>query len=98
MSDEVKNDSRLEDDVRVYGSNHTGLAVLALRAVEPDGFIVRDADSVGQERVVSGSRGGGHEARVEGVCLVRHDVRDGYARVVKRRLDDGVVLFEIRCC
>lgn len=65
--------------------------MLCLRAVEPNGLCIHDADSVGQ--LLSGGVGGcGHEAGEEGVGLVGHDVLDGYAGVVECRLDDGVVL------
>ena len=79
-------------DLRVDGAHHPALAVLCLRAVEPDGLAVRDADGVGEQRGVARRGGGGHEAREEGVGLVGHDVLDGHAGVVEGGLDHGVVL------
>lgn len=49
--------------VRVDGSYHTLLAVLALRAVEPDRLVIRNADGVCQELRCRVRRSGGrHEA------------------------------------
>ena len=65
----------------------------SLRAVEPNRLRILDTDSVGQDiRCSAEGSVGRHEAGEESVCLVGHDVLDGYARVVKGRLDDGVVL------
>jgi hypothetical protein len=79
--------------VRVDGTNHTGLAMLCLRAVEPYWLGVGDADGVGQD-VGAGAEGGvgGHEAGEERVGLVGHDVGNWDAGVVKGGLHDGVVL------
>jgi hypothetical protein len=80
-------------NVRVDCTNHTGLAMLSLRAVEPHGLLVLDADGVGQDVRGSSERGvGGHETRKEGVCLVGHHVLDRNTGLVEGRLDDGVVL------
>ena len=81
--------------LRVDGTDHTSLAMLALGAVEPDGLLVCDADSVGEDLACGGQGGvGGHEAGEEGVGLVAHDVLNGGAWVVEGGLDDGVVLLE----
>lgn len=48
--------------VRVDGADHTSLTVLGLRAVEPDGLVIRDADGVCQELGRVRSSGCGHEA------------------------------------
>jgi hypothetical protein len=80
-------------NVRVDCTNHTGLAMLSLRAVEPHGLRVLNMDRVGQDVRSSSERSvGWHEAREEGVCLVGHHVLDWYAGLIKGRLDDGVVL------
>lgn len=79
---------------RVDGSNHTILAMLALRTVEPDGLRVGNANSVSQDLVCCCERSvGRHETREEGVGFVRHDVLNGYARVVECGLGDGMVLW-----
>jgi hypothetical protein len=62
-----------------------------LRAVEPNGLFIHNADGVGQ-LLSGGVDGCGHEAGEEGVGLVSHDVLDGYAGVVEGRLDDRMVL------
>ena len=76
-------------DVRVDDANHAGLAVLALRAVEPDGRGVVERDGVCRQ--VGRSCRDRHEAgeQAGGVGL---DVVDGLAGLVKGRLDDGMVL------
>lgn len=67
--------------------------MLRLRAIEPDGLGVHDADGVGQDlRSGTGGSVGGHEAGEEGVRHVLHYVLDGSAGLVESRLDDGVVL------
>jgi hypothetical protein len=63
----------------------------SLRAVEPNGLLIHDADGVSQS-LSGGVDGRGHEPGKEGVGLVGHDVLDRYAGVVKCGLDDGVVL------
>lgn len=79
--------------LRVDGADHAGLAVLALRAVEPDGLGVGDLDRVGQLAAIAGDGGGGHEARVEaGARGVGHGDGHGHAGGVEGGLDDGVVL------
>jgi hypothetical protein len=82
-----------EVHLRVDGTDHTSLAMLALRAVEPDGLCVLDTNGVGQD-VGCGTEGGvgRHEAREESIGLVGHDVLDWYAGLVEGRLDDRVVL------
>jgi hypothetical protein len=82
-------------NLRVDGTDHTGLAMLALRAVEPNGLCVLDANGVGQD-IGCGTEGGvgRHEAREEGIGLVGHDVLDWYAGLVKGGLDDRVVLYK----
>jgi hypothetical protein len=83
----------MEEDLRVDGTDHTTLAVLRLRAVEPHGLGVHDTDCVGEE--VVGGHGRcvrGHEAGEEGGRHVRHDVLNGYAGLVEGRLDNRVVL------
>jgi hypothetical protein len=86
-------------DVRIDGTNHTGLAVLSLGAVEPDGLGIGNANSVREElgRVAS-SRGSRHETREESIGLVRHHVLDRDAGVVKVGLGDRVVLCLISSC
>lgn len=82
-----------ERNIRIDGTNHTGLAVLTLRAVEPNRRRVLDANRVGQElvRCDCGSIGG-HEAGEESIGLVRHYVLNGNAGVVECGLHDGVIL------
>jgi hypothetical protein len=83
--------------LRVNGSNHAFLTVLALRAVKPDGLVIGDANSVGKKlrcRVCRSARG--HEPRIECIGLVGHDVLDRYARVIEGRLNDRVVLLDVR--
>jgi hypothetical protein len=84
-----------EIHLRVDGTDHTSLAMLALRTVEPDRLCVLDANGVGQY-VGCGTEGsvGRHEAREEGIGLVGHDVLDRYAGLVEGRLDDRVVLHD----
>jgi hypothetical protein len=69
--------------------------MFALGAVVPDRLRVLDADGV-DELDARGAKGvvSGHEAREEGVGLVRHDVLDGDTRVVEGGLNDGVVLWD----
>lgn len=80
-------------NIRVDGTDHTSLAMLALGAVEPHGLLILDVDGVGQN-VGSGAETGvgGHVAREEGVCLVLDHVLNGDTGLVKGRLSDGVVL------
>jgi hypothetical protein len=76
-------------DVRVDGTDHTGLAMLCLGAVEPHRLCVFDVDSVGENALLSAVRCvGGHEAGEERVGLVGHDILDGYAGLVEGGLDD----------
>lgn len=92
LSQNILNHKRASD-LRVDGSNHTILAMLALRTVEPDGLRVGNANSVSQDLVCCCERSvGRHETREEGVGFVRHDVLNGYARVVECGLGDGMVL------
>ena len=80
-------------DLRIDGSDHASLTMHPLGAVVPDWLGVHDTDGVSQQ--VSGSNRsgvGGHEARVESIRLVRHDVLDRHTWLVKSRLHDGVVL------
>lgn len=71
--------------------------MLCLRAVEPHWFRICDANSVCEDlRCCADGSVGGHEAGVESVGLVGHDVLDGDAGVVESRLNNGVVLF--KCC
>jgi hypothetical protein len=80
-------------NVRVDCTNHTGLAMLALGAVEPHWLGILDVDRVGQNVRSSSERSvGWHEAREEGVRLVGHHVLDRYAGLIEGGLDDGVVL------
>jgi len=78
------------DSLLVNDHGHAGLAVLALRAVQPHGLGVLDHDGVGRDHALgrTGSDGlvAGEEARDGGVVLV-----DRSARVVKVGLDDAVV-------
>lgn len=67
--------------------------MLGLRTVEPDGLRVGNANSVSQDLVCCSEGSiGRHETREESVGLVRHDVLDGYARIIEGGLDDGMVL------
>ena len=71
--------------------------MLALRTVEPDGLVVRNADSVRQKLGCRVHRCRcWHEAGEESVCLVGHDVLNRYARIVEGRLNDRVVLLNVR--
>ena len=82
-----------KEDLRVDGTDHTSLAMLALGAVEPYRLCILNTDGVGQDlRRCGDRRVGGHEAREEGIGLVGHDVLDGDTRVVECGLHDGVVL------
>ena len=83
----------MDENVRVDGTDHTSLAMLALRTVEPHWLVILDADGVCQD-VLGGSESGvgRHEARVEGIGLVGDHVLDGYTRLIKGRLGNGVVL------
>ena len=76
-------------DLRVDGADHARLAMLALRAVEPDGACAVHDEGVGGE--LGRARGdlleAGEEARG-----VRHDVIDGDAGLGEGGLGDGVVL------
>lgn len=68
--------------------------MLSLSAIEPDGLVILDRYGVGEELVRrSGGSVGGHEAGEESICLVGHDVLDGYARVIECGLSDGMVLW-----
>ena len=76
------------EDIRVYHSNHAGLTVVTLRAVEPDGCGVVDHDGI-DGHLSAGFDG--HEAGEEAgnIGLVVHD---GLARLAEGGLHDGVVL------
>lgn len=64
-----------------------------LRAVVPDRLGIHDANGVGEDVRVGAERGVcGHETREKGVCGISLDVAHWYARLVKCRADDGVVL------
>jgi hypothetical protein len=67
--------------------------MLRLRAVEPYGLCVHDADRVSED-LGSCSDGsvGRHESREKGGSHVGHDILNRYARLVEGRLDYGVVL------
>lgn len=71
-------------DLRIDRTNHTGLAMFALRAVEPDWLLILNTDGVCKDLGGCGEGSvGGHEARVESVGLVSHDVLDRNTRVVE---------------
>ena len=76
--------------LRVNGTDHATLAMLRLRAVEPDGLSIHDADRVGENGGSGSVRG--HEAGEEGGAHVSHHVLDGHTGLVESRLDNGVVL------
>jgi len=74
----------------IDGANHTALAVITLRAVEPEGRGVVDLKCPDGHR--AGGGGGGLEAGEE-TGHVGLNIVDGRARVAKGSLDNGVVLW-----
>lgn len=79
--------------LRVDGSNHTRLAVLRLRTVEPDRLLVHDTDRVSENVLSTGGSVHWHEAREKGGSHIGHDVLNWYTRLIERRLDYRVVLY-----
>jgi len=76
-------------DVRVDSTDHTSLAVLTLRAIEPDWLRILDMNGVSQDAFLRAVRGvGGHEAGEKGIGFIGHDVLDWNAGLVEGGLDD----------
>ena len=83
----------MREGLRVDGADHTALAVLRLRAVEPYGLGVHDADCVGEDLGgCADRRVRGHEAGEEGGRHVGDYILDRYAGLIEGRLYDGMVL------
>ena len=86
------------DNLRIDGTDHTALAVAALRAIVPDRVGVHDTDGICQfashSSISSSSCCRWHEAGPESISLVGHDVSNGNAWLIKSRLGNGVVLFQ----